>query len=142
MDFEATYAKTTSALGSDSLEAAIDRAATLPLPPQATRYTSQHLRRLVAVCYHLQKLQGVSPFFLSVRAAAKLMGLANPTKASCLLFGLVNDGILTEVEKGQRGGRRATRYRFNLTSGTSQPDPSQTTGKDASPKTLPVRPIR
>lgn len=113
MDFEATYAKTTSALGSDSLQAALERATARPLPPQATRYNSPLLRRLVAVCYHLQTLQGDSPFFLSVRAAAKVMGLANLNKASSLLSGLVRDGILTEVEKGQQGGRRATRYRFN-----------------------------
>src|SRR5262245_37632528 len=73
-DFEDTFAKTHAALGANSLEEAIHRADSSPMPPQAERYTSPKIRRLVAVCYHLQLLQGNSPFFLSVRDGAKITG--------------------------------------------------------------------
>ena len=111
-DFEDTFAKTHAALGANSLEEAIRRADTSPLPPQSARYSSPKIKRLVAVCYHLQLLQGNSPFFLGVRAAAKIGGAKGLPQASAWLAGLVRDGVLIEVEKGTR--KRATRFRFNL----------------------------
>jgi len=113
-DFEDTFAKTRAALGANALEEAIRRADSSPLPPQAERYASPKLKRLVAVCYHLQLLQGNSPFFLGVRDAAQVMDIKNLYQASARLAGLVRDGILIEVEKGTR--KRATRFRFNLAS--------------------------
>jgi hypothetical protein len=112
-DFEDTFAKTHAPLGSNSLQEAIRRADASPLPPQAERYSSPKLKRLVAVCFQLQLLQGNSPFFLGARDAARIMGTKNFYHANALLGGLVRDGILTEVEKGTR--KRATRFRFNLT---------------------------
>ena len=85
-----------------------------PLPPQAERYTSPKLKRLVAVCFQLQLLQGGSPFFLGVRAAARIVGTKNLYQANGMLSGLVRDVILIHAEKGKRAGRRATRFRFNL----------------------------
>ena len=70
------------------------------------------LKRLVAVCFQLQSLQGNSPFFLGARDAARIMGTKNFYHANALLGGLVRDGILIEVEKGTR--KQATRFRFNL----------------------------
>jgi len=49
------------------LAEAIRRADSNPMPPQAKRYSSPKLKRLVAVCCQLQLLQGNSPFFLGVR---------------------------------------------------------------------------
>lgn len=112
LDFEDTFAKTHSALGANSLEEAIRRAATSPLPTQAARYSSPKLKRLIAVCYHLQILQGASPFFLSVRDTAQIMETKNLHKANAMRAGLVRHEILIEVEKGTR--KRATRFRFNL----------------------------
>jgi hypothetical protein len=111
-DFEAVFAKTNAALGANSLQEAIRRAESCPLPPQAERYTSPKLKRLVAVCYHLQLLQVRSAFWLGVRAAARILGTKNLLQANARLAGLVRDGILIEAEKGTR--KRATRYRFNL----------------------------
>jgi hypothetical protein len=111
-DFEATFSKTRVALGSNPLEQAIRRADTEPPPPQSASYTSPGLRRLVSACYHLQLLQGDSPFFLSVRDAAKITGAKGLQQASAWLAGLVRDGVLVEGEKGTR--KRATRFRFNL----------------------------
>jgi hypothetical protein len=111
-DFEDTFAKTHAALGANSLEEAIRRADANPPPPQSARYNSSKLKRLVAVCYQLQLLQGNSPFFLGVRDAAKIGGAKGLPQASAWLAGLVRDGVLIEVEKGTR--KRATRFRFDL----------------------------
>ena len=111
-DFEQTFEKTHAALGANSLEEALRRADASPLPPQAERYASHKLKRLVAVCYQLQLLQGKSPFFLGVRDAAKIGGAKSLLQASAWLAGFVRDGILTEIQKGTR--KRATRFRFNM----------------------------
>jgi hypothetical protein len=112
-DFKATFAKTRVALGANPLEEAIRRADASPMAPQSARYTSPGLRRLVAVCYHLQTLAGDNPFFLSVRSAARILGMKQNSKAAAMRGGLVRDGVLTEIARGTPGGRRATRYRFN-----------------------------
>ena len=110
-DFEDTFAKTHSALGSNSLAEAIRLADAGAPPPQAARYSSMKLKRLIAVCYHLQRLQGDSPFFISVRDAAKIAGARSLPLVSAWLSGLVRDRVLTEVAKGTR--KHATRFRFN-----------------------------
>jgi hypothetical protein len=110
--FEDTFAKTKVALGANPLDEAIRRADSEPHPPPAGRYASTKLKRLVAVCYHLQQLQGDSPFFLGVRDTAKIMATTNLLKASATLAGFVRDGLLVEVEKGTT--HRATRYRLIL----------------------------
>jgi hypothetical protein len=112
-DFEATFEKTRIALGANALEEATQRANASPMPPQADRYASPNLKRLVAVCYHLQAIAVHDPFFLSVRDAARILGTNQNSKAAVMLGGLVRDGILTEVARGKPGGRRATRFRFN-----------------------------
>ena len=118
LDFLATFAKTRAPLGSNSLAEAIRRADANPPPPQATRYGNLEIRRLVAACYHLQVLQGSSPFILSVRDAARILRMknfdrANLDRANNVLHGLITDGVLMLVQKGQRAGRRAARFRFN-----------------------------
>jgi len=109
-DFQDTFAKTRSALGSNSLEEAIRRAKSTPLPMEANAYTSPRLKLLVAVCYHLQRLQGASPIIMSVRNAAAILGESNLNKANAKLNGLVRDGLLVLVTKGDK--KLATRYRF------------------------------
>jgi hypothetical protein len=116
-DFLATFAKTRAALGSNSLEEAIRRADACPPPPQANRYNNPEIKRLVAVCGHLQQLQGTSPFILSVRSAARILRMKCPNRAdldraNSILHGLVSDGVLILVEEGQQGARRASRFRF------------------------------
>jgi hypothetical protein len=112
-DFEDTFAKTKVALGANPIHEAIRRADSMPFPPHADRYASPKLKRLVAVCYHLQFLQGNSPFFLGVRDAARILDIKNLFRANAKLGGLCSDGLLIEVEKGT--SKRATRYRFKLT---------------------------
>lgn len=109
-DFEDTFAKTKSPLGANPLEEAIARLDREPLPPVCDRYASDRIKRLLAVCYHLQRLQGADPFFLGMRHAARICGAPTPTAAGKLLKGLIIDGYLDQVEKGTRV--RAVRYRF------------------------------
>ena len=139
-DFEDTFAKTHAPLGSNSLEEAIRRADASPMPPQSARYTSPKIKRLVAVCYHLQLLQVNSPFFLGVRNAAKIGGAKGLPQASAWLAGLVRDGVLIEVEKGTR--KRATRFRFNLPDSapvgdTNAPVPAKVAAHNAPGQRLP-----
>lgn len=109
-DFEDTFAKTKSPLGANSLEEAKARLDREPLPAVCARYTSERIRRLLALCYHLQQMQGGSPFFLGMRDAARICGGLTPTAAGKLLKGLIADGYLVLVDKGDH--RHAFRYRF------------------------------
>ena len=117
--FEVTYAKVRAPWGANPLEEAAKRAAASTNVPHAERYQSPKIRWLVALCYHLQVLAGEAPFFLSLRDAARLCALTNLNQASAFIAGLVRDGVLTPVEKGRPGGKRASRYRFNLPPGSS-----------------------
>jgi hypothetical protein len=110
--FEDSYSKTRAPLGANHLEQAIRRADTLPLPPEATRYTGK-LKRLVGTCYHLQVLAAGAAFFLSTRDAARILGKKRARDGMIALNGLVRDGVLSPVEKGRPGGRRASRFRYN-----------------------------
>lgn len=114
LEFEATFPKVKTPHGANPLAEAIRRADANPPPPQAALYASPKLKHLVAVCYHLQLLQGNSPFFIGVRDAARIIGTKNRHRASAMLAGLVRDGVLIEVEKGTSVGRQATRFRFNF----------------------------
>ena len=115
--FEDARAKARCPLGTNALAEAIRRADTEPLPlKEAERCTSPKIKRLVAVCYHLQILAGNNPFFISVRDAAKIAGIKSKRTADAILNGLVQDGVLRVAEKGKPGVRRATRFRYNFLS--------------------------
>lgn len=110
------FSKVRAPLGSHPLAEAIRRADAGPPPPEADRYPrSPKLRRLVAVCFHLQALSGDNPFFIGARDAAKVANTAGPHAGLALLNSLVREGVLTLASKGTPGGRRASRYRFNAT---------------------------
>ena len=113
-EFEAIFPKVKTPHGANPLEEAIRQADNNPMPPQAKRYSSPKLQRLVAVCRQLQLLQGNALIFLSVRDAARILGTKNLNWANAMLAGLVHDGILSKVEKGKPGGKLATRFKFNF----------------------------
>jgi len=117
--FKDAYAKVRSPLGANPLEEAIRRADSAPAPAEAARYPSPNIKRLVAVCFHLQELAGDAPFFLAVRDAARICRFRKPEKASAFLAGLVGDGILSVVTKGKPGGTEATRFRYHRLSSAS-----------------------
>ena len=112
--FRDAYARARIPLGSNPLEEAIKLADSTEPPPEAMVYSNPKLRRLVSVCHYLQKSQGEAPFFLSVRDAARIMGITNLHHANAMLTGLIRDKVLTEVAKGTK--QRARRFRFNLIS--------------------------
>jgi hypothetical protein len=121
--FENTFAKTRMPLDANPLDEAIRRADSKPKPAQASRYESPRLKRLVAVCYHLQVMARDGAFFLGVRDAASILGSKNLLDASAMLGGLVRDGILIEVKRGTPGGKTATRFRFNGQKSDAPADP-------------------
>ena len=107
------FSKVRAPLGSNPLAEAIRRADAGPLPPEANHYpTSAKLRRLVAVCFHLQILSGDNDFFIGARDAAKVSNVTSAHTGLALLKGLIHDGILLLALKGTPGGRRASRYRY------------------------------
>lgn len=109
-------------LGANPLHDAISRADSREMPVEAARYeTSARLRRLVAVCYHLQIFQGNADIFLGLRDAAQILGEKSLGMAGKLLDGLVHDGILTPGKKGTPGGPWASRFRFNFAKPIPQP---------------------
>ncbi len=111
--FLESFARTKSPLGANHFEEAVWRADNRPHPPECARYRSENLKRLTAVCYHLQQLAGDQPFFLSARKAAKAARTQNPTMALSFLYGLIRDGVLTLNRKGIPGGKFASRFRYN-----------------------------
>jgi hypothetical protein len=112
--FMDAYDKAKHPLGSNVIQNALDRVKSSSPPPEANRYESPKLKILVHLCYELQRLAGDSPFFLSVRDAARAVGLSVKSVhvVSAFMHGLHRDGIIKPVEIGKPGGCRATRYRY------------------------------
>ena len=81
------------------------------MPQAAMRYEQDGLRLLVALCRELQRVSGDKPSFLACRTAGGLLGVKHVT-AWRWLFALAQDKILSEVEKGDRARRRASRFRY------------------------------
>jgi len=108
-----TFERTRAPLGANPLHEAIRRADSQPAPPEAKCYESTKIKRLVAVCHQLQLLAGASPLFLGVRDAAKIAETKKLETAAALLAGIVRDGILTVIKKGEPNGHQATRFRYN-----------------------------
>ena len=110
--FVDAFAKAKTPLGSNVINNAIESLAKTAPPPEAERYESRRIKRLVHLCHELQKICGEGPFFLSVRDAARAIGCERFETAGTFLKGLVGDGILEAVELGKPGIRRASRFRF------------------------------
>ncbi|NLE37138.1 MAG: bifunctional DNA primase/polymerase [Pirellulaceae bacterium] len=118
IDFTLGWPKVRFPKGSEPMARLLELAKSAPLPTAAMGYEQESLRLLVALCRELQGVSGDNPFFLSCRTAAELLelttskGLPDHIKAWRWLFLLVQDRVLTEVEKGDIKGRRATRFRY------------------------------
>jgi len=110
--FMDAYEKAKTPLGANVIQTALARVEKTPLPPEARKYESPKIQRLVHLCYELQSLVGDNPFFLSVRDAARAIGCTGYQNAGVFLNGLVRDGILDPVERGKPGGHRASRFRY------------------------------
>jgi len=115
IDFLHVWPKVKFPKGSEPLLAILQRAKELPPPAVAAQYDGDGLRLLVALCRELQRTSGARPSYLSCRTAARLLGLDSENgyvKAWRWLDLLVHDHVIEIVEPGERGKRRATRYRY------------------------------
>jgi len=110
--FEDAYHRARTPLGANVIRNAIARLATTGPPPEAEKFDSPKIKRLVHFCHELQLLCGNSPFFLSVRDAARVIDCPKYETASAFLRGLVRGGVLEPVEWGKPGGHRASRFRY------------------------------
>jgi hypothetical protein len=114
IDFLNAWPKVRFPKGNGPLAASLARAKSLPPPTVAQRYDTSGLRLLVALCRELARASGGKSFFLACRTAAELLELgenAHMTTWRWLRL-LVHDHVLEIVDPGNRGKRRAARYRY------------------------------
>jgi len=97
--------------GAEPMTAIFEQAKRSPVAQAAKRYEPPGLRLLAALCQELQRPSGDKPFFLACRTAGKLLEVDHTT-AWRWLWLLAHDGVIREVEKGDRARRRASRYRW------------------------------
>lgn len=81
------------------------------MPAAAKQYSTPEVRLLVGVCRELQREAGDEPFFLATTTLERLLGL-NRMRAWRWLDGLVRDGVLDVIERGDPRTRRASRFRY------------------------------
>ncbi len=81
------------------------------MPKAARRYEEEPIRRLVALCRQLGREANGGAFFLSCRTAAGLLGVSH-VQANRWLFLLAHDGVIEQINKGDRGRRKAAEYRY------------------------------
>lgn len=96
----------------DSVVAAMHRADSASLPPEALQYDSVMTRRLVGLCRELSSSSADGVFFLSCRTGARLLGRSLHKSVARMLRMLVRDGVLTEITKGSPQTCKASRYRW------------------------------
>jgi hypothetical protein len=101
-------------LGSGTVDLAWELAQSEPLPPEAEQFDSLEYKLLTALCWHLQRLAGAEPFYLSTRTVQRVCGLETHTQAARRLRMLVRFEVLEEVEKGGPHTNKATRFRYVL----------------------------
>ena len=95
--------------GEDILSIACQKALIREDIPESNIYETQELQLLVKICLELQLLAGDSPFWLSCRSAAGILGV-NRTRANKMLSALEADEVITQVKAPST--RQATRYNF------------------------------
>jgi hypothetical protein len=100
--------------GEDGIMAALMKRATeTTLPAVANEYQTKELRLLIGLCCVLQHHVGDKPFYLATTSVDRLLGLrGDRMRAWRWLQGLVRDGVLVEVEKGDPKKRQAASYRY------------------------------
>jgi hypothetical protein len=90
----------------------MQRALEAPLPKAAERYAEEPIRQLIALCRQLGQEAGDGPFYLACRTAADLLGVSH-VQANRWLFLLAHDGVVEQLNKGNRGSRKAAEYRYH-----------------------------
>lgn len=110
-EFLEAFRKVRVPFGMNAIGQAIRDSENLPWPEVCNRY-AKPIGRVVAVCYHLQRVSVESSFFLSVRDTQRIGGFRTVFTANAILQTLIRDGVLEEVEKGALKGRKASRYKL------------------------------
>lgn len=111
VDFYTSWKNIRFPKGTEPIQAIIDRARANPLPKAAALVEGDTAKMLVAICRELQRSAGPNPFFLACRTAGRILGVDH-AKANRYLKLLEIERVLAIVERGQRGGGKATRYRY------------------------------
>jgi len=115
IDFLMAWPRIKYRIGDGPLQRAFAKAAISKVPKIALRQypENRNLQLLTALCRELQIIADKKPFFLSMRAGAKLFNIGVMTMYRWL-FLLVQDDILKVTWKGgmTRSGRKASKYRY------------------------------
>jgi hypothetical protein len=87
------------------------------LPPEAAKYTSGKMRRLVGLCAELYRRSVANDeenFILTCRDAAVVLGMGEASfqKANSMLLRLEGDRVLDVPIRGSTATRVANRYRY------------------------------
>jgi hypothetical protein len=90
----------------------IEKARSLPTPPELEHYTDQRLLLLAKFCRVLaENRRQNGRFFLSHRDAAKVIGMS-VWCAGVAIHRLCRDGIIREVKPADRAHRKAPEYKY------------------------------
>lgn len=110
LSFMASYNKVKRLLGSDIMPRLWEEVKAGPFPSAADPFDNPDQKRLVAFCHRLQAHWRTSPFPLSCRIVASLLGHPSHTTAASWLSGLCAAKVLVLVELGKR--QKASTYRY------------------------------
>jgi hypothetical protein len=124
-EFEDALERVRYPLGESVLDDAWKAALEEPFPPEADKFDSLETKRLVAFCYHLQRLGGQSFFYLSSREVQRRSSLASPVTAWRRLKGLCRSGVLEFRKPGNFKGREANEFSYVTMEPSSPPSEEQ-----------------
>lgn len=97
--------------GSEPMAGILAAALAADLPEVALQYETDKCRLLVALCRELQRAAGDGPFYLSTRAAGRLLGVEF-NQAWRWLVVLQADKIISLVSRGSQSSHKASRFRY------------------------------
>jgi hypothetical protein len=114
LDFVDAWKRVKFPAGTGPLQALWSRALAEPPPPEVLAYAEEGVRRLVALCFQLQRRAGAGTFFLACRTAQDVLGLDSHVTAWRWLRILQVDGVLVRVSTGSKASRLANEYRYMM----------------------------
>lgn len=109
-DFVHAWPRVKYPMGMTPVEAIMAQIRTVELPETVFGYESEDTKRLVSLCFELQRQAGDQPFFLSCRTAMAACGFESHVTAWKRLNMLICDQVLQLVTCG--GRHTASRFRF------------------------------
>jgi hypothetical protein len=111
LDFVEGWPKVRNPKGEEPLTMLFAKVAKMEPPPEALQFEIPELRLLVGLCRELQRLAGRDPFYLSTRAAGRLLSVSHVHVSRWLRL-LCFEGVLRPVSKGSVETRKASRYHY------------------------------